>query len=145
MQRLSTLIIGLGLLVLSGCSNNELRYAPVEGVLTVDNKPIAKAQIVLSCDSVEVEGAAPTSRGVTDQSGHFSLVSITPNKQVIDGAVVGEHRVTVITKLEDMNSQNQPVVVRKEMLGSEYTNGQKLTLSVPASGTTDVRFDLKSK
>lgn len=146
MQRLLFLLLSLGgTLLLSGCGSNQLSYAPVEGVVTVDGKPIAKAQVVLSCDDVTVDGAKPTSRGVTDDAGHFKLVSITPDKQVKDGAVVGEHRVTILTKLEDQNARGQTVVVRKELLDDAYTSGEKLTLSVPSGGARDVRFELKSK
>lgn len=141
---LLTLCLG-STLVLPGCSGNQLSYAPVEGVVTVDGHPIAKAQVVLSCDDVTVDGAMPTSRGVTDDSGHFTLVSITPDKRVIDGAVVGDHRVSILTKLEDQNQRGQTVVVRQELLDDAYTNGEKLTLSVPSKGARDVRFELKSK
>lgn len=146
MQRFLFLVLGLsGIALASGCGNNQLSYAPVEGVVTIDGKPIAKAQVVLSCDNVTIDGALPTSRGATDDAGHFKLVSITPDKRVIDGAVVGEHRVSILTKLEDQNARGQTVVVRQELLDDGYTAGEKLTLSVPSGGNRDVRFDLESK
>jgi hypothetical protein len=47
-------------------------YARVSGSVTVDNKPVARAEVVLSCEEVTVKPRSSTP-GVTDDKGHSVL------------------------------------------------------------------------
>ena len=127
-----------------GCSRSQVSYAPVEGIVTVDGKPIGRAEVVLSCDETTAR-PRPTSRGVTDNSGHFVLRSLTPDKRLIDGAVVGKHRVVVTTRILDLDARGNTRVAREELLGKEYTEGEALTANVTSAGIEELRLDLKSK
>lgn len=127
-----------------GCGSSQLSYAPVSGVVTVDGKPIAGAHIVFSCDDVKVDGPKPASTATTDDSGHFAFHTLTPDKKIVDGAVVGRHRVLLTTVLYD-STGDQTRVVREELLGPEYTTGEKLTVDVPAEGIDDLHLDVSSK
>lgn len=131
------------ILLAAGCGKNGLRYAPVDGAITIDGKPIGRAEVVLTCDDVLIR-PRPTTRGVTDDSGHFILRSLTPEKSLIPGAVVGKHHVIVTTRILELDNRGNTRVVREEMLGHEYTNGEILTIEVPSGGLKDLRFDLKS-
>ena len=126
-----------------GCNRNGLRYAPVTGTITVDGKPIGRAEIVLSCEEATVR-PRPTTRGVTDNAGNFVLRSLTPDKQLIKGAVVGRHHITVTTRILELDSRGGTRVVREELLGSEYTKGEALTVDVPPEGIEGLRLDLKA-
>lgn len=143
MPRWSLICCAAVVLLAAGCGKSGLRYAPVDGVVTVDGKPIGRAEVVLTCDDVQVR-PRPTTRALTDESGRFILRSLTPEKSLIPGAVVGKHHVIVTTRILELDNRGNTRVVREEMLGHEYTNGETLTVDVPSDGIKDLRFDLKS-
>ncbi len=60
--------------------------APVHGQLTKQGKPIAGATLTFLC-----AGAPRPAIGKTDPTGNYKLTTFEPN----DGAIVGEHTVTV--------------------------------------------------
>jgi hypothetical protein len=69
---------------LAGCGQSET--VPVTGTVLLDGQPAANAEVLF----------APTkgrlASGSTDASGRFTLSTSRPN----DGAVPGEHKVTVV-------------------------------------------------
>ena len=136
----------VGGLAVVGCGKSQdVRYAPAAGTVTLNGKPLDRAQIVLSCEEVTTPGPRPSSRGVSDAAGHFELNSLSPDKQVVAGAVVGRHHVTITTRLTEEDAQGNTKVVRPELLGPEYTHGEKVTIDVPAVGIEELRFDITSK
>ena len=139
----SSICCAAAVLLAAGCGKSGLRYAPVDGVVTVDGKPIGRAEVVLTCDDVQVR-PRPTTRALTGESGRFILRSLTPEKSLIPGAVVGKHHVIVATRILELDNRGNTRVVREEMLGHEYTNGEALVIDVPSGGIKDLRFDLKS-
>jgi hypothetical protein len=143
MPRWLSICCAAAVLLTAGCSRSGLRYAPVDGVVTIDGKPIGRAEVVLTCDDVQVH-PRPTTRALTDERGRFILRSLTPEKSLISGAVVGKHHVIVTTRILELDNRGNTRVVREEMLGHEYTNGETLTVDVPSDGIKDLRFDLKS-
>lgn len=38
------------------CQGQDVRRAPVSGIVTLDGKPLRRAQIVLSCEDVQTDG-----------------------------------------------------------------------------------------
>jgi hypothetical protein len=138
------LIFCAGSAVTVGCGKSELNYAPVNGSLTVDGNPIGRAQVTFSCEDVNIR-PLPTTRGVTDNTGQFVLRSLTPEKRLIEGAVVGKHHVIITTQVIELDSNGGARMVRKEMLGDQYTKGKELTVDVPREGIQSLRFDLKSE
>lgn len=128
-----------------GCSDQQIRYAPVTGFLTIDGKPISRAEVVFSCEVAPADGPRPTTRAVTDEAGRFVLRSLTPQKDVVNGAVVGRHRIFVTTRIVEQDDRGNSRVTREELLSREYTNGQKLTVDVPPEGIDDLQFELTSK
>ncbi|QDT63603.1 DUF4198 domain-containing protein [Calycomorphotria hydatis] len=74
---------------------SEKHYAPVNGVIMLDGKPLRNAKLVfepIGNDKGETGGRP--SFGVTDDEGRFSLQSPVEYRT---GAVVGNHRVRVLT------------------------------------------------
>jgi len=65
------------LLLSLGCSRQGVRYAPVAGTVTIDGKPIRRAEVVLSCEETTVR-PRPTTRGVTDDAGRLFYVRSRP-------------------------------------------------------------------
>lgn len=127
-----------------GCGGNQLRYVPAAGTVTVDGKPINRAEVVLLCDDVTVK-PRPTTRGVTDASGHFVLKSLTPDKRLVEGAVVGRHHVAITTQILELDAHGATRVVREELLGKPYTSGELLTTEIPAGGVPNLHFEAKGE
>lgn len=99
---------------------------------------------MLSSEEKLAKGPRPSTRGVTDKAGHFVLQTLTPEKQIVDGAVVARHNVFVTTRIVEEDSHGTHVV-RDELLGKQYTNGEALTVDVPPRGLEDLRLDVRSK
>ena len=76
----------VALLVMVGCGSGR-DMAPVSGVVTVDDKPLAKAGITFT----PVAGGRPA-WATTDEQGRFELSTLEQG----DGALVGEHVVTIV-------------------------------------------------
>ncbi len=96
------LVSGLVVMMsLPGCGEPELPLAAVEGIVTLDNKPLANVEVQFSPDpDQKCEG--PRSTGVTDENGHFKLQCDDQR----EGAVLGKHRVTV----RDLKSYGASIV-----------------------------------
>jgi hypothetical protein len=127
--------IAFGLLfALAGCGDGAPPSVPVEGVVTLDGKPLAEATVALSPQRATNPGpySAPT-----DATGHF----------VFDGGVaVGDYFVTITTvKAAPYVPEGTPAPPpQKEIVPSAYSGGT-MTLTVPAEGAAASNFDIKSK
>jgi hypothetical protein len=144
LRRQALFLCSCVVLIVSGCGKNGIRYAPVTGTVILDGKPIGLAEVVLSCEETTIK-PRPTTRGVTDSDGHFVLRSLTPDKQLINGAVVGRHHVVVTTRILELDARGGTRVVREELLGKKYTKGETLTLDVPVEGIEGLQLDLKAE
>jgi hypothetical protein len=131
-------------------------YANVTGVVTLDGKPIEGATVTFS---PKKEGAM--SMGLTDAQGKFSLKTATGKK----GAAVGEHDVAITLRVDlgpeaPAGSQDDlapalevdsgPAVKKptvKWVIPERYSDPKKsgLSVTVPAGGLSDHKFDLTSK
>jgi hypothetical protein len=81
---------GVFLLVAAcGCSKSGVTFAPVEGTVTCNGRPVPYAQVIFVVDT---DNQGPRAVGVTDEAGHFRLATDDGK----DGAPVGRHRVCVI-------------------------------------------------
>lgn len=72
-----------------GCGELGPETFPVSGIVSRNGKPVVDARVTLHPRHDTSMGSRPL--GVTDNSGHFQLMSHTPN----DGAPPGEYIVTV--------------------------------------------------
>lgn len=161
MRRMSLfglLLIGL----ISGCGGGDadnLSYAPVSGVVTMDGRPLEGATVAFN-----PTGKGAMSMAITDAAGKFTLKS-TSGKP---GAVVGDHTVSVSLVIElgggstaapsatdlatplpnelpSSERSKAPVSTTRYVVPERYSKPGALTAKVPDGGLTDHKLDLQSK
>jgi hypothetical protein len=129
------------LLVALGCGKG-YQVAPVSGRVTLDNRPLANADVRF----IPTTGQdLPYSFGITDEQGHYELRLGVDNRE---GAVVGEHHVTISMSQAHGKIMPRPGTGNKrlgEFLPSRYNRASTLTCTVPPEGRTDANFDLTNK
>jgi len=109
----------VALFAIAGCGDGRPGTVPVSGTVTYQGKPVAEAQVVFMA-----EGARPAS-AVTDAEGRFTLSTFAPD----DGAVAGEHRVTV-SRWEKANPADTSLYPEmKSVLPVKYSNPAETPLS----------------
>jgi hypothetical protein len=116
-------LLAAALAVAAGCQSNNSPYtfAPVEGTVSKDGKPLAGVLVVF-CGDADAGSQGPNSTGPTDSAGHYRLHT----HQGVDGALVGRHRVCILDR---------------EMLGRAFSRNpanKKLSNERPAPGTSAV-------
>lgn len=119
-----------------GAQQDGFDYQPVTGKVTMDGEPLAGATVAFIPQSSALESGRP-STGMTDESGMFTLTSMGGH----DGAVVGDHVVSISTKVIDMNTQE---LLSQETIPRKYNDRSELRFTVPASGTNAANFELDS-
>jgi hypothetical protein len=83
---LSLLLLIMAVLLFSGCSSAN-KPVEVEGVVLLDNEPVAEATVLFIPDGSTGQPA----HGMTDANGKFQLTTYKEN----DGALPGSYKVTV--------------------------------------------------
>lgn len=68
-----------------GCSRGGPEFAAAGGLVTLDGTPVSGAGVMFT-----PRGGGPVASATTDETGHFSLRTLSN-----DGALVGEHQVSV--------------------------------------------------
>lgn len=132
-------------LAIAGCGGKGYATAPVSGTVTVDGKAtpgIAVSFQPITSDKNKEPG--PGSAGLTDATGRYKLEIIAPTGKK-PGAVVGKHRVTLVTGSAERAPDDdtarpapKPVVPLREL-------GKTREFDVPAGGTDKADFALSSK
>lgn len=86
-------LLAAALVAATGCQGNPSPYtfAPVEGTVKKDGKPLSGVVVVFWGDA-EAGTVGPLSTGPTDSSGHYHLHT----EQGVNGALVGRHRVCIV-------------------------------------------------
>jgi hypothetical protein len=126
--------LGLALALIAGCGGQAI--VPVEGTVTLDGKPLAGANIVLA----QLRATAPGPFvGKTDADGKFSLGATDGGS---GGAAPGEYRL-MITTVTGGSMEDSPLPTEKEVVPADYHSGT-IKFTVPAEGTNEANFDLKS-
>ncbi len=92
-NRVAVLLLLGGLPWLSGCSDSPYDLAPVKGRVTLDGKPFPWGSVMFAPMKTSIDSAkvGKPGFGMLDAEGGFVLTTYDDN----DGAVVGDHRVTV--------------------------------------------------
>jgi hypothetical protein len=89
----------VALVLTTGCqSKPKFTFAPVEGTVTREGKPLPGVVVVFWGDTDATVGA-PHSSGPTDDNGHYRLHT----DQGESGAVPGPYRVCILDRNELMN------------------------------------------
>jgi hypothetical protein len=121
-------------LLLLGCGKG-VKVVPVSGRVTMDNKPLANADITFSSTETSPNNTPiPESSGRTDDQGRFTL---TVNQDKRNGAAIGKHKVRI--------SQMERGATLVNRVPKNYNQNTTLTFTVPAEGTSEANFDLSSK
>ena len=92
----------------TGCQK-EQPYGLVEGVVTLDGKPLTKAEVVFMPDP-EKGTTGRRSVSLTDEQGHYQINSDAGRP----GAPVGFHRVCIKDMLEREKAGPGPVIILPE-------------------------------
>jgi hypothetical protein len=87
-----SLLIAFGLTTAVGCSGRPSNVAKkVSGTVTLGGQPLANAKVVFTPEK------GNSSFGVTDAEGKYNLFWSQARGRGIEGAVIGEHTVTIST------------------------------------------------
>jgi len=122
----------------------------VSGVVTLDGKPYGKA--VVTFQPIGTEGNSNPGRGssaYTDENGRFVLMC----DQNIKGAVVGKHRVRIMTRGNDVVTQNPdtgtpddaPTGRKVDPIPAEWNALSTKDFDVPPGGTDQANFNIESR
>lgn len=138
MIRFQYLQFGLCVLLLCFCgcpSSGNIGW--VEGVVTLDGDPVEGATVRFY---PVVDGRG--SSGKTDANGHYEL----RYTRSADGAIVGEHRVTVSTRvIADNYDPENKVEGRAETMPKKYLDRKKTELTATVeSGSNTIDLPLTS-
>jgi hypothetical protein len=155
------------LAALAGCRNSSLpEVVPVTGSVSFEGKPLEGATVIFFANEGKL-AAGELAFDTTDAEGRFRLRSQAGPTEALNGAVAGEHRVT-ISKLVPPQGMTEEVYQQKveadkeagesgvygaprevvpprvELLPGQYSDGQqtKLTASVKKGDTNDFKFEL---
>ncbi|QDS95389.1 hypothetical protein FF011L_41850 [Roseimaritima multifibrata] len=124
--------------LLLGCGNGET-YVPVTGVVTLDGQPLSDAKLIFEPvgDAKGVASGKP-SYGRTDSMGRFSLNCPIANE---DGAVVGTHRVRVVTTKVASPTEEQ-ISKARQILEKEEIAGGNLNPEISAEQISEYLSDM---
>jgi hypothetical protein len=126
----------------SGCGKDPHRVAPVSGTVTMDDKPLAGALVSFLPETKPGAMPSPTSRGVTDQQGRYSLTTSEDKP----GAVVGLSKVRISTLRSQAGGETEGgAIISRETVPERYNSRTELTFEVPEEGTDAANFTLKWK
>jgi hypothetical protein len=109
----TALLVGPALLYALGCADDGIgkRY-PVQGTVKYKGEPVAKARISFVPTGAKVAGQGAS--GVVENGSFSSLTTLNPG----DGALPGEYRVTVDTRVideEKVKSQASDLATKNKM------------------------------
>jgi hypothetical protein len=147
MMRLRFVAVGGLLAAVVGCSGGKI--VPVSGVVKLDGQPYGNA--VVSFQPIGSESNPEPGRGssaYTDENGRFVLQTDNAEK----GAVVGKHRVRIMTRGSDMVGQTPggspddvPAGKAVDPIPPEWNALSTVEFDVPPGGTDQANFDIKTR
>jgi hypothetical protein len=120
----------------SGCGGAGL--VPVEGVVTLDGKPLSGATIRLDRSTGPVSERSFV--GETDAQGHFAVGPIESDKK---GAIPDTYRV-FITSVTVPADANEMTKLPPERVPVQFRNGSEV-LEISTDGTTEANFAMTSR
>ena len=145
-----TVCLFLTVWCLAGCSNGKIATEAVTGIITMDDKPLAGANVGFT----PKDGQGHPGYAMTDENGKYVLQTLLGEANA--GTTAGEYSVTVSkkeipeTKVAEYGSSSyspmsggaQP----KETLPAVYTDPKSTPFSASVTkGKNTFDFDLKSK
>lgn len=138
----------MSLIGVLGCSRGNLpKTLQVSGKVTYQDKPLAGAEVsfVPAVDNKNVHPA----RGVTNDSGEYTLSTYVDPQNDLRGATEGDFKVTV-SKTETMDQEKMreqfaanPAMEFKKLVPGKYTNPKETPLKATVDASKTNRFDFK--
>jgi hypothetical protein len=117
------------LVLIAGCNRNNFTLAPVHGNITIDNKPLFQGKVMFApIPKAGEENPGRPASGTIQKNGDFRLTTFNQH----DGAVVGEHWVTVFNVGEDL-PDDVPEFAR-------VTSPTKVTVTAGKDNQIDIRL-----
>ncbi len=121
------LFCGLALILVAGCSHGPEKTYPVEGLVTLDGKPLAGGSVLFDSLDPGNSGRRYTARGTIDPQGRYRLSTFGR----YDGAVAGRHRAVVLPDLSQLT--DDPAAPLPVTVPPRYS----------ALETTDLEYEVK--
>ena len=125
----------LGLIVSAGCNGAGL--VPVKGNVKLDGRPLAGVHVIFFPEGASVNDPTMFS-GLTDESGHYVMHSRGGGPE---GVAPGKYRVTLTTAVAGP-TDTETTPLPPERVPPKFRNTE---FEVPAGGTTEANFELKSR
>lgn len=122
--------------LLVGCGKPKPDLVPASGVFTVDGNPVANVRLNFVPKTTDPKMNAPSSHGVTDEQGHFSLRTV---KDDLEGAVKGPHVVTFTDLNADRPAQGEKTQNPPRFESSYMSNGIEVTVNEGEEIKIDVK------
>jgi hypothetical protein len=131
-QGIGAILVVIGL---ASCGPSKPETLRVTGVVVTDEGPLIDAEVMF----IPI-GSRPAS-GRTDSYGRFTLSTFSPG----DGAVLGEHTVTVSKEVPANATSNGPYLEYSQVVPESYVRPQTspLRAKVSKSGPKDFSFRLE--
>jgi len=142
--------VAAGLVVaLSGCGGG--KFAPASGVVYLDEKPYPRAVVVFQpVGSKDDQTPGRGSSAYTDENGRFVLKGVDGET----GAIVGRHLVRIMTKGNDVITQNPETGSEDgppagkwtvDPIPPEWNSASTVEVDIPPGGTDSLKFEIKSR
>jgi hypothetical protein len=146
--RIATFVSFTVLLLLPlGCGGPHYQLAAVSGHVTMDNKPLANANVAFYPTTGSEQ---PAAKGRTDEEGNYKLETFARGRDE-DGAVVGESRVEISINAQNAGRKIDPGgkghsrSENGDLVPAKYNSQTILKFTVPPEGTEQADFPLTSK
>ena len=130
---LVSILVPLLLTAVAGCGGSGVKLGKVTGKVTLAGAPLADALVTFNPTS----GGSP-SAGRTAADGTYRLNF----SRKIDGAIVGEHTVTISTLVPALEDPPTPEIPEK--VPYKYREGDDLLKATVKSGSNKIDFALDS-
>lgn len=123
-------------LVFVGCSRAPYPVAPTRGVVTIDDKPVPGGKVMFAPIAQGTVETGKPAFGELHPDGTFELSTFQPG----DGAIVGEHWVTLIgTKDRNVLGEAEPATTPK-LPFTRVSIPQKRTISANIENHIEIRL-----
>ena len=86
------------MVTIAGCGSSKPPLTTVTGTVSYDGKPLERATVSLTPDGGD--GTSKPANGITDSDGNFTLTTIFPDGEILEGASEGTYTVRVTKLIE---------------------------------------------
>jgi hypothetical protein len=126
-----------GIALAAGCSGSSFELAPVAGMVTIDGQPFGQGKVMFApIAHGEAKEVGKPAFGLLASDGSFKLTTDEPD----DGAVIGEHWVTVI-RIAPEDAPDPPAGATKNPLAFERVVApQKATVVAGQDNRVDIQL-----